>query len=113
MVNVPSDAAYAQPVILYNPDGSASGNAIAGIGVAAGNVAATQLPSVAGRFVLLKAKADNAGNVYIGSSNAVTTANGWELVPGETLGWLPISNTNLLWRICDNAGDDLNYWVLE
>jgi hypothetical protein len=87
-------------------------------GELAGDVAATQLPDVACRLAKLKASYDNAGRVYLGGAG-VTVANGstdvttgLQLSAGEETGWLPIRNLSLLYRICDNAGDDLTYLVL-
>ena len=89
-------------------------------GEIAGSATAAQLPTVACRMVRFKAESANAGNVYLGTSSSVTkaagttsTTCGFELAPGADSGWLPISNLNLLWRICDNAGDDLTYWVVQ
>jgi hypothetical protein len=60
----------------------------------------------------------NAGNVYVGLA-AVTKADGTtdatsglELTPGDDSGWVPATNVNTFYRISDNAGDDLTYWVL-
>ena len=84
-------------------------------GELAGNTSATQLPNVTCRAVQIKAVLSNAGNVYIGISG-VTRPNGsddvttgLELTPGDSTGWLPVDNLNRLYRICDNAGDDLTY----
>jgi hypothetical protein len=83
-------------------------------GELAGSATAVQCPDVPCRGVYLKAVASNAGNVYIGTST-VTVINGttdvtsgFELKASEIL-YLPINNLNILWRICDNAGDDLTY----
>lgn len=88
-------------------------------GELAGSVTAIQMPNVACRLVKFKAHYDNAGRVYIGGSG-VTTADGTtdittglQLSAGEETGWIPISNLNLLYRICDNAGDDLTYIALS
>lgn len=84
-------------------------------GELAGAVAATQMPDIDCALVKFKALSSNAGNVYIGGAGVtkpdgvtdVTT--GLELGPGEDSGWLPIDNLKMLYRICDNAGDDLTY----
>ena len=66
-----------------------------------------------------KAVNSNAGDVYIGASTVTVvdgttdTTSGYELAAGEETGWLPVNNLNLFYRICDNAGDDLTYLVLE
>ena len=41
------------------------------------------------------------------------TTSGFELVAGDALPLLPVANMNVLWRICDNAGDDLLYMVFR
>lgn len=108
-------------VSLYNKAGDPLGNplTLSGGGELAGTTSALQCPSVTARYVRLKARADNAGGVYLGRSNAVTVPDGttdvttgFELAAGDETGWLPLSNLNQLWRICNNAGDDLVYWVL-
>jgi len=83
-----------------------------------GSATALQMPSVACKLVKFKARNDNAGNVYIGTSGVTKpdgttdTTTGFELDAGEETGWLPASNLNIFYRICDNAGDDLTYIVL-
>ena len=81
-----------------------------------GGTTALQLPDVPCSFVKLKAGSDNATNVYIGGSDAVTVEDGttddttgYELDAGDVLDWIPISNLNKLWRICDANADDLTY----
>lgn len=88
-------------------------------GEIAGSATAAVCPSVAAKFVRFKATVSNAGDVYLGISNAVTVADGttdvttgFELNPGDDTGWLPCTNVNNFWRICDNAGDDLVYWAI-
>ncbi len=90
--------------------------AIAGHGERQGSAAAVQLPTLACKMARIVACVSNVGNVYLGRSNAVTkpdgttdTTTGLELAPGADTGWLPIQNLNLLWMICDNAGDDITY----
>jgi hypothetical protein len=84
-----------------------------------GSATALQLPDVRCKLVKFKALANNAGNVYLGAAG-VTVADGTtdvtsglQIAPGNESPWLPISNLNLLYRICDNAGDDLTYLVLR
>lgn len=88
-------------------------------GERAGSVTAVQLATVAARYVRIKAQVANTGNVYLGSSNAVTkaagtttTTCGFQLAPGDDTGWLPASNLNLFWMICDNATDHVTYMVI-
>lgn len=84
-------------------------------GELAGSATAVQMPNVHCTAVMFKAVASNAGNVYIGVSTVTKvdgttdTTTGFELGPGESTPWIPVTNLNLLYRICDNAGDDLTY----
>lgn len=88
-------------------------------GEVAGAASATQFPALACQAVKLKAEASNAGKVYIGGAGVTIpdgssdVTSGWELAAGAETGWLPISNMNLLYRICENAGDDVVYMALE
>jgi hypothetical protein len=87
-------------------------------GELAGSTSALQLPNIACSRVRFKANAGNAGKVYLGGAGVtkvdgttdVTT--GLQLNAGDDTDWLPISNLNLLFRICDNAGDGLTYLAL-
>jgi len=87
-------------------------------GEVAGSATAAVLPTIACELVMLKAVASNAGNVYLGATGVTkvdgTTdaTTGFELAAGESTPWLPIDNLNRLFRICDNAGDDLTYIAL-
>jgi len=89
------------------------------VGERAGATSATQFASVSAKWVKIKAEYDNAGRVYIGGSSVTkaagttTTTAGWQLVAGDETPWLPISNLNALYLICDNAGDDVTYMVLS
>ncbi|MFZ1060124.1 MAG: hypothetical protein WAP47_13130 [Candidatus Rokuibacteriota bacterium] len=88
-------------------------------GELAGATSATQLPDIPCRMAKLKAQADNNGAVYLGvsgvtkSDGTTDTTSGYELDAGDETGWLLIDNLNRLYRICDNAGDDLLYVVLR
>jgi hypothetical protein len=80
-----------------------------------GSATALQLPDISCRMVCFKALADNVGNVYIGGAG-VTVANGTtdtttglQLGSGDVSPWFAVSNLNIFYRICDNAGDDLTY----
>lgn len=84
-----------------------------------GSATALQLPSIDCVLVRFKALASNAGNVYLGGAG-VTVANGTtdttsgiQIAPGDDTGWIPVNNLSLLYRICDNAGDDLTYLALR
>lgn len=88
-------------------------------GELAGSATALQMPDISCRLVMFKAVASNVGNVYIGIAGVTkvagttTTTAGFELTPGDTTPYLPIDNLNRLYRICDNAGDDLTYIALS
>ena len=81
-----------------------------------GGTTAKQLPDVPCTMVKIKAQSANNTNVYIGGSDAVTVADGttdpttgYEMDAGDETPWLPITNLNKLWRICNANGDDLTY----
>jgi hypothetical protein len=103
-------AANSQSVVL------ASGTPVTG--ERQGSTSAVQLPNVAGSLVRIVARSDNAGSVYVGSSGVTKpdgttdTTSGLELTAGQDTGWMPLTNLNVLYMICDNAGDDLTYMVL-
>lgn len=84
-----------------------------------GSATAAVFPTVTAKMVMFKAVKGNAGNVYIGIAGVTVvdgttdTTSGFELGAGETTGWIPASNLNLFYRICDNAGDDVVYMVLQ
>lgn len=116
------------PVSASNPlpVTTSSASAISGIpsfttlvtGELAGSASAVVMPTLAVKLVKFKAAYDNAGRAYIGISTVTKkdgttdTTTGFELSASEETPWLPISNLNLLYRICDNAGDDLTYIAL-
>lgn len=83
-----------------------------------GSTSALQLPNIPCKLVKFKARDDNAGNVYIGISGVTKpdgttdTTTGFQLDAGDDSGWIPVDNLNRLYRICDNAGDDLTYLVM-
>ena len=82
-----------------------------------GSATALQMPDITIRSVTFKANADNVGNVYIGGAGVTVpdgttdTTSGVELQPGDWLQFNQVSNMNLFYRRCDNAGDDLTYLV--
>ena len=88
------------------------------VGERAGAASATQFASQAAKWVKVKAEYDNAGRVYIGVSSVTKadgttdTTSGWQLVAGDETPWLPLSNLNQLYLICDNVGDDVTYMCL-
>lgn len=84
-----------------------------------GSATALQLPDIPCKLVTFRARQDNAGSVYLGGVSGVTKPDGTtdattgiEVDAGEQTPWIPIPNLNLLYRICDNAGDDLTYLAL-
>jgi len=86
-------------------------------GEVAGSASATQLPDIKTKLCYIKALPSNAGNVYIGTSSSVTaaagttdTTSGYALSAGQEMQYFG-PNLNLLYYICDNAGDDLNYFI--
>ena len=88
-------------------------------GELAGSGTAARMPDVVCQLVCFKALTSNVGDVYIGTSSAATVAagttdvtSGLEISPGEFSPWIPVSNLNMFWYICDNAGDDLTYMAL-
>ena len=118
------DGTHAERVVLGANSGVDAGDmgvatyATVACGELQGSATALQLPSVACSLVRFKACIDNAGKVYLGGAG-VTVPNGTtdvttgiEIVAGQDTGWIPISNLNKLFRICDNAGDDLTYIAL-
>ena len=88
------------------------------VGERAGSATAVQLPNVEGSLIWITALVSNAGNVYLGKSgvtvpNGTTdTTSGIELTPGSSIGPLTLGNLNMLYIICDNAGDDITYLVM-
>lgn len=108
--------------VVCNADGTSAGvpeYTTVACGELQGSATALQLPTVSCKLVKFKASAANTGNVYIGKSgvtkpDATTdTTTGLQLAPSDDSGWLPITNLNLLYRICDNATDALTYIVLS
>ena len=88
-------------------------------GELAGSATAVNMPNIPCKLVMFVAMSDNATNVFIGGSAAVTvaagtttTTAGYMLDAGDTTPWLPIPNLNLLWYI-GGASDDLLYIALS
>ena len=98
--------------LILNPSNYASGEL-------AGSATAVQMPNLACRMVVFKAKNDNTGQVYIGASSGVTVADnatdtttGLELNAKELTPWLPCLNLNQFWRIGSDANQRLIYLAL-
>lgn len=89
-----------------------------GTGEKAGSASASQFATITTKWAKVKAQYDNAGRVYVGISGvtkadgSTDTTTGWQLVAGDETPWFPISNLNVLYLICDNAGDDVTYAYL-
>lgn len=87
-------------------------------GEIAGSATAKQLPDIPCCMVRFSAPNGNVSDVYIGGAGVTVPegtqdiTSGLELMPGDHSGWLLISNLNLLYIICDAAGDDLSYLAL-
>lgn len=83
-----------------------------------GVTVATINPSVQCRFLKFIAKAGNSGNVWIGGpgvtiGDGVTdTTTGFPLVPGGESPWIPVTDLNETYRICDNVGDICYYMTV-
>jgi hypothetical protein len=83
-----------------------------------GSATLLQLPDIPCRIAILRARDDNSGNVYLGGAGVTkpdgTTdaTTGLGLDAGQDV-TLYVDNLNRLWRICDNAGDDLTYLVMR
>lgn len=84
-------------------------------GELAGSATALQMPDISCWKVKFKGVIGNAGNVYIGGAGVTVVdgttdaTSGFELDAGQESPWLEVPNLNVLYRICDNAGDDLTY----
>lgn len=87
-------------------------------GEIAGSTSAAQMPDIDCRMVKFKAVIGNPSNVYIGGAGVTVVdgtadaTSGWELDAGEETEWIPVYNLNLLYYICDAAGDDLVYMAI-
>jgi hypothetical protein len=63
--------------------------------------------STACGLVMLRSRKANTATVFIGSSASLTVSNGVGLEPGESTGWLPINNLNLIFAISGTAAQVL------
>jgi hypothetical protein len=79
-----------------------------------GSATALQLPNIPCSMVYIRAVGSNSGNVYIGGAGVTVpdgttdVTTGIELDAGQCLPFF-VNNLNVLYCICDNAGDDLTY----
>jgi hypothetical protein len=101
-------------LISYEPFG------VVKSGEVAGATSATQMPNIScDGALLLQAPSGNTGNVYIGGAGvtkpdgSTDTTTGIELEPGDMVQFMPCENLNIFYYICDNAGDDILYMILE
>ncbi len=89
------------------------------VGEVSGSVTAKRLPDISGNLVCIKAVNSNSGDVYLGGSGVTVVdgttdiTTGLELSAGESTGWIPCQNLNQFYIICDNAGDDIAYMVIN
>ena len=87
-------------------------------GEVAGSATAKQLPNIECRAVCFIAVGSNAGNVYLGGAGVTKVdgtgdaTTGYELDAGVQSPWFDVTNVNLFYIICDNAGDDLIYLAM-
>jgi hypothetical protein len=57
---------------------------------------------------------DSTDNIIIGDEDTLgVTGNGWVLQPGESTGWIPINNLNLVWHKDADATSTLNYKIIR
>ena len=88
-------------------------------GEVAGSATAAQMPDISCRMARFIGVIGNAGMVYIGGEGVTIpdgetdVTSGFELDAGVSTPWFPVTNLNVFYRICDNAGDDVLYQVLE
>ena len=86
-------------------------------GEVSGSATAKVLPTITGGLVWIQAASDNAGNVYVGGAGVTKpdgttdTTTGVCLDAKDWFGPLTIANLNQLCIICDNAGDDILYFI--
>lgn len=119
----PDGTAFEIPTAGGTPPATPWGVTVAAMGVAGtgelqGVTSATQLPTLTCKYVRLKARLTNTGNVYLGlvgvtaPDGTTDTTTGFSLTPGDDTYWIPITNMNLLYRICTGTGDALTYMAL-
>ncbi len=83
-----------------------------------GSATAAQMPDISCRAVTFRAAEDNTGNVHIGGPGVTApdgttdTTSGIPLEAGDWYQFVPCSNLNIFYYICDNATDDILYNVL-
>lgn len=63
------------------------------------------------RMVMVKAMNTNTGTVFLGGASTVTSANGFELGPGQSV-WLPVDNSAKIWCIASTDGQKVCWTVI-
>lgn len=102
------------PVSAANPvpTGSFAQSFVAGqtsVGVSAVQVQSSS--QVCRHGVQVKANMGNTGIIYVGHSSGVTTSNGYELGPGESV-FVPIDNVNKVYVISDTASQGISWLAI-
>lgn len=92
-----------------NKIGGMSG--IAAYGKATVGTSAAALTAQECSAVALKAASDNAGTIYIGGDDSVTSSNGYYLAAGEEL-TLQVSDVSQIYAIASDAAQGLHYLAL-
>ena len=94
--------------IVYSPATAFAGTYQNDVGEAAVQLLNNGAPLTALRGVIVKSLGGNSGKIYVGSSNGVTVATGFELIPGDAIS-LPLNNINLVWCISDTAAQKVSW----
>jgi|SRR5690554_5499564 hypothetical protein len=76
-----------------------------------GSVTRKQGPPIECEMVFLRADPENSGTIWIGGAD-VTSAVGYQLDAGDATGWIPIKQLDLIYYICENAADRLQYMIV-
>lgn len=90
-----------------------------GTGEMAGNTDITRVTANPCKYVKFKASSTNVTGVVIGGENVTqpagtTTATaGFELLPSEETGWIPVNNTEIFYYRSVAATDDLLFMWLR
>ena len=91
-----------------------------GTGNRACTTTAEQLPAHACRMVKLVAASANAGKVYVGFANTVVgtqgadnEVTGIELSAGQDSGWIPVSDTSMIWVYGSAATQNVSFMWLK
>ena len=88
---------------------------VVGTGEVEGATSATALPSIAARFVTLRAFIGNTGTVYVGLSGVTVpdgtadAVSGYPLAAGEALTLPLLASMDEIYYICSDADQDIHY----